>query len=275
MASTHHQLLEMAFEEDLPHGDITSDSILKKETSVLANLKAKEDLVLSGCTLFEEAMRWQDEELKIHWHFKDSDFVYNQQTICQIEGSALAILKAERVALNFLGKLSGIATLTRCFVEKLHGTQTKILDTRKTTPGFRALEKAAVLHGGGMNHRMNLSDGVLIKENHIRAAGGITSAVQEVRSHTSFPIEVECSSLSEVEEAVALKVHRILLDNMSLETLKECLEVIPRTIETEASGNMNLDRVKSVAELGVNYISVGQITHSAPSADVSLLFDWS
>lgn len=271
----HSDLLKLAFEEDLPEGDITTEPLVSPEVIVTAKLKAKEDLVLSGTQLFEEAMYWQDPSLKINWFFRDSDFVYDRQTICQIEGSALAILKAERVALNFLGRLSGIATLTRCFVEKLSGTKTTILDTRKTTPGLRALEKNAVLHGGGKNHRMNLSDGILVKDNHIRAVGGITNAVNRLRKNSAKPIEVECSTLEEVEEAVALRVERILLDNMEIDLLKRCLAVIPKIIQTEASGNMTLERVRAVAETGVGFISVGQLTHSAPTADVSLIFDWS
>lgn len=270
----HSDLLKIAFEEDLPNGDVTSDSLIPKDLEVIASLKAKEDLVLSGRDLFEEAFLWQNKELKITWFFKDSDFVYEKQTICQIEGPALAILKAERVALNFLGRLCGIATLTRCFVEKVSHTKTSILDTRKTTPGLRALEKKAVTDGGGKNHRKNLSDAVLIKDNHIRAVGSITKAVEGVRQRSAEFVEVECSTLEEVKEAVSLRIDRILLDNMSLETMKEALKLIPKSIETEASGNMTLDRVQSVAELGVTFISVGVITHSAPCADLSLIFDW-
>jgi nicotinate-nucleotide pyrophosphorylase (carboxylating) len=178
------------------------------------------------------------------------------------------------VALNFLGHLSGIATLTAKFVKEAAGTATKILDTRKTTPGFRELEKRAVVHGGGVNHRMNLSTAVLIKDNHITVMGGITAAVSRVREHTKLPVEVEVKNLDEIKEAVSLNVQRILLDNMNNELLKQATDLIPKEIETEASGNMNLQRIKSVAETGVSYISVGALTHSAPVADVSLLFDW-
>ncbi len=270
----YSKLLQMAFEEDLPERDITSEPLIDENLKIIATLKAKEDLVLSGMYLFEEAFHFQDSDIKINWFFKDGDFVYEKQTICQLEGSALAMLKAERVALNFLGKLSGIATLTRCFVEKVAKTKTSILDTRKTTPGLREIEKRAVLHGGGKNHRMNLSDGVLIKDNHIRAVGGITAAVQRIRKGFSGFVEVECSTLEEVKEAISLNINRVLLDNMELEVMKEALKLIPSYIESEASGNMSLDRVQAVAELGVNFISVGSITHSAPTADVSLIFEW-
>ena len=170
--------------------------------------------------------------------------------------------------------LSGIATLTHAFVLQTQGTSCRILDTRKTLPLYRELEKKAVVHGGGLNHRMNLSDAILIKDNHISVCGGITAAVQRVRVQSLKPIEVEARTLSDVEECVHLKVHRILLDNMDNELLRKSLEIIPSSIFTEASGNMTLDRVASVAKLGVNFISVGALTHSAPSADVSLMFDW-
>lgn len=270
----HFELLEKAFLEDIPSGDVTSSSIFTGQEKVTAQLKAKEDLVLSGRDLFEECFQWQHKDIAFNWFFNDSQFVLDRQVICQIQGPALEILKAERVGLNFLGRLSGIATLTRCFVEKVSGTDTKILDTRKTTPGLRDLEKKAVRDGGGTNHRMNLSDAVLIKDNHIRAAKGISSAVERVRKRTDLKIEVECSTIDEVKEAVGLRVGRIMLDNMSNEMMKEALNIIPGFIETEASGNMDLERVESVARLGVNFISVGLITHSAPCADMSLIFDW-
>ncbi|MCX7977422.1 MAG: nicotinate-nucleotide diphosphorylase (carboxylating), partial [Bdellovibrionaceae bacterium] len=154
------------------------------------------------------------------------------------------------------------------------GFQCAILDTRKTIPGLRLLEKKAVLHGGGQNHRMNLSEAILIKDNHIAVAGGLRAAVERVRARTSLPIEVECETLEQVKEAVSLRVQRILLDNMSTETLRAALALIPTSIQTEASGNMTLDRVAEVAATGVNFISVGALTHSAPAADVSLEFDW-
>ena len=170
--------------------------------------------------------------------------------------------------------LSGIATLTHAFVDEIKGTSCRILDTRKTTPVYRELEKKAVVHGGGLNHRLNLSDAVLIKDNHIAVCGGIKAAVDRVRSRTSKKIEVEARTLKDVRECADLKVHRILLDNMDNKLLQQSLELVPEFIETEASGNMSLTRVKSVAEIGVDFISVGALTHSAPSADVSLMFDW-
>lgn len=272
---TIHELIKAALKEDMPMGDITTESLAVKPKQGEAILKAKADLVLSGSVVFEQTLLLLEPHVKIKWLFEEGDLVYKGQNICAIEGDLIQILKAERVALNFLGQLSGIATLTRQFVKAVEGTKTRILDTRKTTPLFRELEKRAVVHGGGMNHRFNLSDAILIKDNHISLMGGITKAVERTRQHTDLPIEVETSNLEQVKEAVSLRVHRILLDNMNNEMLIQALKLIPDFVKTEASGNMSLDRVGSVASLGVDFISVGALTHSAPCADVSLLFDWS
>lgn len=268
------ELISAALKEDMPRGDITTESLGLAPRLGVAKLIAKEDLVLSGSSAFEQTMLSLEHNAKIKWHFEEGDEVLNRQTLCTLNGDLIQILKAERVALNFLGHLSGIASFTRQFVKQVSGTNTKILDTRKTLPGYRELEKRAVVHGGGVNHRLNLSDAILIKDNHISVLGGIPKAVTQVRKHCQLPIEVEARTLDEVKEAVSLKVNRILLDNMNNEMLKQALLLIPKEIETEASGNMNLQRVRSVAELGVNFISVGALTHSAPCADISLLFDW-
>lgn len=269
------ELIKAAIKEDLPGGDVTTESLAVKPRQGEAILKAKSDLVLSGSALFEQTMQFLEPNVKIKWLFDDGDFVFKGQNICSIEGNLIQILKAERIALNFLGKLSGIATTTRQFVKEVEGTKTRILDTRKTTPLYRDLEKKAVVHGGGVNHRFNLSDAVLIKDNHISLMGSITKAVERTRHNTDLKIEVEASTLDQVKEAIQLQVDRILLDNMNNELLTEALKLIPSTIKTEASGNMTLQRVKSVAQLGVDFISVGALTHSAPNADISLLFDWS
>ncbi|UOF01417.1 carboxylating nicotinate-nucleotide diphosphorylase [Bdellovibrio reynosensis] len=268
------ELIRAAIKEDMPQGDVTTESLALKPRIGRAKLKAKEDIVLSGASAFEQSMQALEPNVRIKWHFEEGDEILKNQIICTIEGDLVQVLKAERVALNFLGHLSGIATHTRRFVKKVAGTKTKILDTRKTTPGFRELEKRAVVHGGGMNHRMNLSDAIMIKDNHISVMGGIKNAVNRVREHSQLHIEVEARTLEEIKEAVDMKVHRILLDNMDNEMLKKALSMIPSEIETEASGNMNLERIQSVAEIGVNYISVGALTHSAPCADVSLVFNW-
>lgn len=269
-----NDLIATAFKEDIPYGDLTTESLGLHYVEGKAKLVAKEDLVLSGIELVKESFLWQDPDTEFRFHFKDGERILKGQIICEMKGNLIEFLKAERVALNFLGKLSGIASYTRCFVDLVSHTNTKILDTRKTIPLYRDFFKKAVVDGGGTNHRMNLSDGILIKENHIRAIGGIKKAIETIRQHTDKPIEVETTNLDEVKLAVEANVQRIMLDNMPNELMREALKVIPKHIETEASGNMTLDRVKSVAETGVNFISIGAITHSAPTADVSLLFVW-
>lgn len=268
------ELIKAALKEDMPQGDVTTDSLALTPRQGLARLKAKDDITLSGTMPFEESMLALEPNAKLKWYFEDGQEILKNQIICSIEGDLIQILKAERVALNFLGHLSGIATYTRKFVNEVTGTKTKILDTRKTTPGLRELEKKAVVHGGGVNHRMNLSTAILIKDNHITVMGGIPAAVERARQHSKLLIEVEASNLGQVQEAVEAKVTRILLDNMDNDTLRRAVALVPQGIETEASGNMSLSRVRSVAEIGVNFISVGALTHSAPVADVSLLFEW-
>jgi nicotinate-nucleotide pyrophosphorylase (carboxylating) len=268
------ELIEQAYAEDLPHGDLTTDNLGIEERVGDARLVAKEDLVLAGRDVFEACMKFAAPGASLRWQFSNGDFVLAQQTVCWLRGDLLPILRAERVALNFLGRLSGIATLTRCFVAETRETDCKILDTRKTTPLLRALERQAVKAGGGLNHRANLSTAVLIKENHIRAAGSISKAVRAIRRKVDSPLEVECSNLEEVKSAVAENVDRILLDNMSDEDMALARKLIPASIEIEASGNMTLERIRAVAKLGVDFISVGALTHSAPCADFSLLFEW-
>lgn len=268
------ELIKIALHEDMPNGDLTTESLGLTPRIGRARLIAKQDMVLSGSPAFEQAIQYLEPTAKLKWHFEDGDTVLNRQIICTLYGDLVQILKGERVGLNFLMHLSGIATLTQKFVQKVSGTRTQILDTRKTTPGLRGLEKRAVVHGGGKNHRLNLSTAILIKDNHISIMGGIRSAVERVRDNSDAPIEVEAKTLEEVRECVEMKVQRILLDNMNNELLAQSLSVIPAEIETEASGNMSLDRVASVASLGVQYISVGALTHSAPSADISLMFEW-
>jgi nicotinate-nucleotide pyrophosphorylase (carboxylating) len=269
-----NELIAQAYAEDLPHGDVTTEQLGLREQLGDARLVAKEDLVLAGRDVFTRCIAFRDADIELKWQFNDGDLVLKQQTVCWLKGNLLRLLTAERVALNFLGRLSGIATLTRCFVQETRGTKCKILDTRKTTPLLRSLEKAAVRAGGGHNHRQSLSDAILIKENHIRAAHGLSQAVRAIRTNTRAPIEVECLSLQDVEEAMKENVQRILLDNMTNEEMTKARALIPATIEVEASGNMTLERIREVAALGVDFISVGALTHSAPCADLSLLFEW-
>jgi nicotinate-nucleotide pyrophosphorylase (carboxylating) len=269
----YEAIINSALKEDLPQGDLTTDNLGLQDKFARARLIAKEDMVLSGSELFSDTFSQLSSDIKIEWSFRDGQFILAKQTICTLKGPVAPMLKGERVALNFLGRMSGIATLSRCFVEKVKHTKTKILDTRKTSPGLRLLEKMAVRHGGGENHRMNLSAAVLIKENHIRACGGVIPALEKLKKVARGNLEIEVRNLKEVQEAIDGGANRLLLDNMTNEQIKEALKIIPPTLTTEASGNMNLDRVSDVAELGVNFISVGAITHSAPCADVSLLFD--
>jgi nicotinate-nucleotide pyrophosphorylase (carboxylating) len=271
---TLYNLIRAAIHEDMPTGDLTTESLALLPRLGRARLTAKQDLILSGSPAFEQTVLMLEPQGKVKWHFEEGQPILKGQIICTLQGDLIQILKAERIAINFLMHLSGIATLTNKFVKAVSGTSTKILDTRKTTPAYRDLEKRAVVHGGGLNHRHNLSSAILIKDNHISVMGGIKDAVERTRQHTASAIEVEASSLEQVQECVDLNVSRILLDNMTDEKLSQALALIPDSIETEASGNMTLDRVGRVASLGVDFISVGALTHSAPSCDISLLFDW-
>jgi nicotinate-nucleotide pyrophosphorylase (carboxylating) len=264
------ELVKLALAEDMPSGDVTTESLDLTGRAGLARIVAKEDLVVSGTEPFGLVWKLLDPAVQVKWQFQDGQMAWNKQTIALVQGPLGSMLKGERTALNFLGRLSGIATLTKCFVTQVEHTACKILDTRKTTPLLRDLEKAAVRHGGGHNHRRDLSERVLIKDNHLRAAGGVRAAIHQIRRKTQGPIEVECATLAEVDEAVEARVDWILLDNFNDEGLKAALARIPAHIHTEASGNMKLERVRRVAEMGVQAISVGQLTHSAPVADISL-----
>jgi nicotinate-nucleotide pyrophosphorylase (carboxylating) len=268
------ELIKAAIKEDMPSGDLTTESLALHPRQGRAKLMAKQDLILSGAGAFEQTVHVLEPSAKLKWHFEEGQEILTGQIICTLQGDLVQILKAERIALNFLMHFSGIATLTRKFASKMAGTKCKILDTRKTTPIYREMEKRAVVHGGGFNHRLSLSSAILVKDNHIAVMGGIRAAVERIRSHTSAAIEVEARSLEEVRDCVELSVQRILLDNMDNQMLAKAIAMIPLGIEVEASGNMSLDRVETVAKLGAHYISVGALTHSAPSADVSLMFDW-
>lgn len=271
---TLFDLIKAAIQEDMPSGDLTTESLALLPRPGRARLIAKQDMTLSGAPAFEETMLMLEPNVRIKWHFEEGQAILDRQNICTLQGDLVQILKAERVALNFLMHLSGIATLTSRFVKEVENTNTRILDTRKTTPAYRELEKRAVVHGGGLNHRKDLSSAILLKDNHIAVMKGITPAVTRVRENSEAAIEVEAKTLDEVKECVQLGVERILLDNMNDQLLSQALALIPEGVQSEASGNMTLERVGRVAKLGVDFISVGALTHSAPSADVSLLFDW-
>ena len=259
----------------MPQGDLTTECLGVPPRLGTAKLISKQKLILSGYHLFEQTVLKLEPNARIRWHFTDGDAVLPGQVIASIHADLVQLLKAERSALNFLMHLSGIATLTSIFVEKTQGSKTRILDTRKTLPGYRELEKKAVKDGGGLNHRMNLSDALLIKDNHIALVGGIAEAIQRVRRYSTLPITVEASTMADVETAIQQRAERILLDNMNFEQLQEACAKIPKEIKTEVSGNVTLEKIERLCQIGVDYISIGAITHSAPSADISLLFDWS
>ena len=269
-------LIEKAFQEDLPQGDLTTKSLGVEIRRGRARLVARSDLVLSGITLFEKAFLKLEPEADFQWFFHDGDEVLSHQNLCIIQGNLIQFLKAERVALNILSRLSGISSLTLKFVEATKDTSCKILDTRKTCPGWRHWEKQAVKHGKGFNHRLNLSEAILIKENHIAIAGGIREAIKRIRMRTKmkYKIEIEVKNEKEVKEAVSERAERILLDNMTKEEIKKALQLIPPSIEVEVSGNMTIEKIKEIAPMGVHFISVGALTHSAPAANLTLLFDW-
>ena len=270
------RLVRMALDEDVGSGDVTTLWTVPDDTTGSAVVVAKEDLVVAGTEPARRSFLACDAGLAVEPAAEDGRRVRAGDPLLTVHGRLAPILTGERTALNFLGRLSGIATLTARFVDAVRGTGARILDTRKTTPGWRALEKEAVRSGGGFNHRMGLHDFVLVKDNHIAAAGGITEAVLRVRRENQggLPLEVEVTSEPELEEALALGVGRILLDNMSPEALARAVrrarELGTDRPELEASGNVTLDNVRRVAETGVDWISVGALTHSARAADVSL-----
>lgn len=270
------QLIDLALEEDIGPGDRTTEWTVDEGTSGRAVIVAKAECVVAGVAVAFETFRRVEADLQVKPLVRDGDALGVGDTLLELEGPLSGILKGERVALNFLTRLSGVATLTRKFVEAVSGTSTRILDTRKTTPGWRMLEKGAVLAGGGANHRVGLYDMVLVKDNHIVGAGGITPAVKRVQAMNNLGllVEVEVTTLEELRELLPLGVDRVLLDNMELATMEEAVGMIhamgPQRPMAEASGNMNLATVAPVAETGVDFISVGALTHSAPGADLSL-----
>ncbi len=268
-------LLDQALAEDVGDGDRTTLWTVPPEARGRGRILARARGVICGLPVAAEVFRRVEPRLAFRPRVEEGAEVAPGQTVAEVEGPLSGILTGERVALNFLQRLSGIATLTRRFVEAVSGTKAVILDTRKTTPGWRLLEKYAVRVGGGQNHRMGLYDMVLIKENHIAAAGSLRAAVERVRARNreGLPVEVEVRTLEELEEALALGVRRILLDNMDLETLQEAVERTGGRARLEASGGVTLETVRAVAETGVDFISVGALTHSAPALDLSLLIE--
>ncbi|MBF0589960.1 MAG: carboxylating nicotinate-nucleotide diphosphorylase [Magnetococcales bacterium] len=268
------EIIRIALMEDIGRGDVTTNGVVPLGEETEAKIIAKEAMVVCGLPVMVEVFRQVDSRVRMMPVVADGDGVMPGNTIAQLRGPARAILTGERVALNFLQNLSGVASITRQFVEKIAGTDAQIVDTRKTTPGLRGLQKYAVRIGGGSNHREGLDDGVLIKENHIMIAGGVTEAVKRMRQVAShlLRIEVECETLDQVQEAMKAGAHVLLLDNMELETLQKAVDMAKGRCLLEASGNISLENVRQVAETGVDLISVGKITHSSGSKDLSLLF---
>ena len=267
-------LIRLALAEDLgERGDVTSLATLTSGKRATARIHARTEGVLAGLPLVARVFSELDAEVRVRLARGDGEQVGAGETLCEIEGRAVTLLGAERTALNFLQHLSGIATLTRRYVDAVAGTGATILDTRKTTPGWRRLEKYAVRMGGGSNHRLGLHDALLIKENHIAAAGGITAALLRVRACSAaagLPVIIEVERLPQLDEALGLAPQRILLDNMSLGDMREAVVRSDGRVPLEASGNMTLERVPAVAATGVDFISVGALTHSAPVLDCSM-----
>ncbi len=265
-------IIEAALAEDIGTGDITTQATISPKKKGRAQAIAKDDFIIAGLDVFEEVFKCLDKDIKVKKMIADGQRARKGAVIAEVAGNLSNILQAERVALNLFQRMCGIATLTEKYVEAVRGTKAKILDTRKTVPGLRILDKMAVRIGGGQNHRTGLYDGVLIKDNHIEAAGSITAAVKAQRKrlpHT-LKIEVETKNLKEVKEALACGVDIIMLDNMNNETMKKAVDFITGRALTEASGNVNLTRVTEIAATGVDLISIGELTHSVRAADISL-----
>ena len=266
------KLIEQSLAEDIGPGDITSEATIRPESVSIAVIIAKQDLVLAGLDVSRAVFQYLDPDIQVSFFAKDGDKIIAGTEVAKLSGGTRALLAGERVALNLLQHLSGIATLTMNYVDKCSGFKAGVLDTRKTIPGMRQLEKYAVRVGGGKNHRFGLFDGVLIKDNHIKAAGGIAKAVESVRksAHHLLKIEVETKTLDEVREALAVKADIIMLDNMPVAVMRDAVKMIDGRVLVEASGNITLDTIRQIAETGVDFISSGSLTHSAPAADMSM-----
>lgn len=259
-------------EELIVIGDVTSLSTLSGDTVLNGEIRSKQDGIIAGLPIAVFIFLLTDPTAEIIPHIKDGSTIKPSEIAMTVTGNGRKLLTAERTALNYLCHLSGVATLTGKFVDQVEGTKVKLLDTRKTIPGLRKFDKYAVLMGGGSNHRMGLFDMVMIKDNHIDGAGGINPAVKQVREKfgNKYPIEVEVKDLQELQTALNLNVDRIMLDNMSTNMMKEAVKIAAGRIPLEASGNVSLHTIKQIAECGVDYISVGALTHSAPTFDLSM-----
>jgi len=268
------EIIINALKEDIGTGDITTNSTISEDKTVIGRFTAKKDGIICGLDICERVFEILDKNIKFTANKKDGEAVKTGDIIAVVSGNARNVLTAERTALNLLQRMSGIATQTAEAVKQVAGTKTKIADTRKTTPSLRIFEKYAVKTGGGTNHRFNLADGILIKDNHITAAGGIINAVERARANAphTLKIEVECETMKNVEDALTAKADIIMLDNMTNEDMKKAVEFINGRAITEASGNMGEKDLRPVAETGVDIISIGALTHSVTSLDISLKF---
>ena len=266
-----HLILE-ALKEDISSEDVTTNAVMKEAVTGEVDLICKQDGIVAGLDVFKRVFQLLDGDVEVDFFCKDGDEVKNGQLMGKVTGDIRVLLSGERVALNYLQRMSGIATYTHSVAALLEGSRTKLLDTRKTTPNMRIFEKYAVRVGGGFNHRYNLSDGVLLKDNHIGAAGSVTNAVKMAKEYAPFvrKIEVEVENLDMVREAVEAGADIIMLDNMSVEEMREAVRIIDGRAETECSGNVTKENIARLSAIGVNYISSGALTHSAPILDISL-----
>lgn len=266
-----HLLME-ALQEDISSEDVTTNAVMKEAVPGEVDLIAKQDGIIAGLEVFRRVFQLLDEKTETEFFCRDGEQVTNGQLMGKVRGDIRVLLSGERVALNYLQRMSGIATYTRSLVSLLEGTKIKLLDTRKTTPNMRIFEKYAVRTGGGQNHRYNLSDGILLKDNHIGAAGGVREAVRLAKEYAPFvrKIEVETENLEMVKEAVEAGADIIMLDNMSPEEMKEAVRLIDGRAKTECSGNVTRENISRLVDIGVDYISSGALTHSAPILDISM-----
>jgi len=264
-------LIDLALTEDAAYEDHTAFATILEVQRGTARITAKADGVLSGCSIAQQVFETMDHSIQQNWLKHDADMIKTGDIIVELTGKLRHLLAAERTALNFMQHLSGIATATHTFVKAVQNTDCAIADTRKTTPGLRILEKQAVIHGGGINHRMDLASGMLIKENHIEASGSIANAINACfKHHEDSWVEVECENLTQVKEAVALCPDIILLDNMTPTLVSQARSIVPASILLEASGNIGIHNALAYAQTGVNRIAIGAITHSAPALDLSM-----
>ena len=269
---TADELIDLALKEDIGIGDITTENLITPDLHGTATIVAKENLTICGFDVVHKVFQRLDPQIKYTHHFSDGDNILSGQTVLELEGNLAALLSGERTALNFMQRLSGIATLTRSYLKYIKNTKVRLVDTRKTTPGLRALEKYAVRIGGGFNHRIGLYDGVLIKDNHIAACCGISKAVNRIKSKIPhlIKIEVETTTLSQVKEALLAEVDVIMLDNMDLDQIRKAVAIINGKALVEVSGGVTGEKFGRLVGTGVDLISVGALTHSARAMDLSM-----